>query len=200
MASYTTPESVCQFLALDATKASILADVTFMLDYAEYLVENYMGTSYVYTAEHTAKVFNGLDTDMLTMVPVIASVEKVELLDADGVVAFLFEDIVPQPNNPKNGGYRWLQRRRGAIFPAGLANIKVTGRFGTPTVPKGLAMACALVTQHMFNLRRHNEFVRYEMNGERQVYQISPKEIKYIPTVAADILDGLLVRQIELSE
>jgi hypothetical protein len=200
MSNYVTPQQVCQFLALDANDADILADVTFMLDYVEYLVEGYMGTSYVPTSGHTARYFNGLGTNMITFPQVLSVLDKVELVDDDQAVISEYTGIILMPPNPKHGGYRWMQRRRGELFPVGEYNIKVTGTFGVATVPKGLPMACALTVQHCFNMRRHNEFVRYEMNGERQVYQISTKEISYIPQTAMQTLDDLRVYNIEFSE
>lgn len=197
---YVSVGGACGYLQIDGSDQKIVDDVLFLLEYAEFLADSYLGTSYSASPAHTAKAFNGLGTNMITLAPVLSVLDKVELLSSDGIVVSTYDDSVPMPPIPKYGGYRWIARRNGQNYQRGLANIRITGTWGVTPVPVGLGFATCLILQHLFNMRKLNAFVRGEVNSERQVYQVTPAEQDFLPPTARQILDKFRVHAIELSE
>jgi hypothetical protein len=197
---YISVAKAGSLLQIDVSPSNVEEDVLDIIEMAEYAVESYVGADFGPSSSGVSKLFNGLGHDQLTLNPVLAVLDSVELLDTDGEVLDEITDVVALPNNPRRGFYRQLLRRHGNPFPAGLANIKITGTWGMPTIPPDFKLGVGLVVQSIFNARMVNNFTRFEMNGERQVYQVSPKEMTLIPPHAQQILDRYAVINLEFSE
>lgn len=197
---YVSVSKVAQILQIDVSPSDVQEDVLDVIELAEYAADSYTGNDFALSGADVSKLFSGLGHDMLTLCPVINTLQTVELLDADSVVIDELTDVVAMPLNPRGGFYSYLLRRNGSVFPRGLANVKVTGTWGFTTVPPDFKLAVSLIAQAVFNARLVNSFTRFEMNAERQVYQVGAKELTVIPEHARELLDKYRIHNIALSE
>lgn len=210
---YLQPIEAAMRAGLDYTDPDILLQVKIVLPDIEDEVDLYTQTTFI-NEPGVSKTFNGTGTDMLTLGYYLRTLTSVWMLDVTGAQVEQLLDVVPQPQNPKSGCYRWLQRRQdissplfyqllthrpilqpspvdppNAIFPYGLANIKVTGDWGFAAVPNGIKKAMALAIRHYWNLRDADSIHRRVVGFGVDVENRKPDQIHYLPDASMKLLD-----------
>jgi len=192
---YCADTAVASFLGYDPSDTGSLADIDLFLGTAEDLVDAYCQTTFVQETGAT-KYFSGMGTNAIFpphYIQSLTTVAQVDITDNNTVV-YTFPDCVLKPNNAKDGAYRWIERWDltgiegpiAGIFPWGEGNIQITGNWGYPFIPNGVALATAMIVQHLFNARQYNEFLMGEASQGRTYSQ--NLAVSIVPTTASQLL------------
>lgn len=192
MPNYVTDDYIAQYMQVDANDAAVAADLAFLIEVAESLVDLYCGTSFAYTgSSDTAKYFDGTGTNLIPVNPVLATLTKVELVDDDNSIVDELETCVKWPTRGLNGmeAYPSIMRKHSVIFPQGIANIKVTGKFGIATTPSAIKLATALTVKYLTDLRMKDETMEFEIGIDRHVKNLKEEHVTYLPTTARKLLE-----------
>jgi hypothetical protein len=190
---YVNPIEVATFLGYNIEDTDLMADVNLMVEYAEACVDNFCDTQFD-NEVGVAKDFDGSGTMMLTLGLYLRRLESVTVRASDGTYSEL-KGVVPQPTPLKTGGaYRWLETDAIASgenrFPAGRANIRVTGDWGflPHQVPTNVRQAISYAVKHFFDMRMFNDLVELQSGLGRTIKHRPDMAEIHLPRAAKTLL------------
>lgn len=169
---------------------------------------------------------DGHGTNMITLRPLLSATHPFSVgeYDINGNLMYTYTDVIGYPAYKDNAGntigynkygvYRYLKRvpslGGGVLFTStplpgiegtpgfdrGILDIRITGVWGSATVPAELPYAIAMLCKHLWNYQDVNAFYKIVQVGStsgRRLYQISPDEERMIPEFLKEIINSLRV-------
>lgn len=191
---YCTPLEAMSILGWDYNDANKQLEVATAISFIEEEVEDFCETVFV-KQDDAVKVFDGSGTPMLTLGYYLRDLTSVWVLDDNGDRAYELTNAVPMPSASRNNVYRWIELRQTVDFysrevnkfPAGLANIEVTGDWGLETIPMAVKHAIAMAVKYYFDMRDYDATKEQETGfGRTVIYR--GKEYQYLPEISANLL------------
>lgn len=150
---YTTQSRVEAYLARDLTdEETLLIDDTIV--FISQFIDSYTNRSWLsidgeFPEEEEVRYFDGNGNKELTIGD-FASISEIEILDSDGNMFTSYTEDTDWLTFPLNKTTKSDVRLRSYRFPSGRGNIRITGVFGSGTVPQGVQIvATALVGKYL---------------------------------------------------
>lgn len=184
---YVTLADVAQYLQVDITDTDAAEDLSALVLTAEDLVDLYCNTIFDYTASDITRYFDGTNTDFIYLKRPIASITTINLVDTSRVVVGNIPTYFLEPNNGFNNTATYLNVRSTQIFPKGVQNIQVIGKFGFSTIPRSVKLATKFIVKQLVDLRNQNTLLSFEKFIDRSA-SLS-KNIQYLPPTARTLLE-----------
>lgn len=193
---YGTPTEIAIINGWDYNDSGLMAEVAVALEMVEEEIDHYCGTTFQ-NQTGLSRFYSGNNTNILSLGYYLRTLTSVWFLNLDGSRNIQYPDIVPQPDSPLDGCYRWLARRSMIdlgypyimYFPDGLHNLEVVGDWGFVTCPISVKRAAALSVKHFFDLRNMDATKTEEFGINRSVKNVSEKSLHYLHPVAMKLLD-----------
>jgi hypothetical protein len=175
-----------------------MAEIAVILELVEEEIDQFCQTTFINEAA-TTRVYSGNNTAMISLGYYLRTLTSVWLLNTDGTRdTEITTECVAQPNAPRTGCYRWIERRKsqefgGNIvsvnFPDGLNNVEVKGDWGFTTCPGPIKKAAALSVKHFFLTRDYDSTKASETGINRTVDFIRTDRMHYLHPQAIRILE-----------
>lgn len=199
---YVQPIEVATFLGYNIEDEALMADVSLMVEYAEACVDNYCDTQFD-DEPNSFKDYDGPGHGMLTLGFYLRRLDSVAVKSSDGTFVPI-KGVVPHPTPLKSGSaYRWLEIDNSVntgfgitsadsptTFPAGKANIRVTGDWGFPAnqVPTNVRQAICYAVKHFFDMRMFNDLVELQAGLGRTIKYAKGMEEIHLPRASKTLL------------
>lgn len=178
--NYTTKSNVEEYLG-----ESITGNIDLYLLSAQKYIENYTKRQFYAGADDEARVYDGNNSQNLVIDPAL-EIETVELSTDDGVTWTELEDFISYPLNSPRTVRLSL---RTSTFTKGLANVRVTGKFGwSECPPADIKFAATIIASGMYR-NNSSKDVASERIGEYSVSYTSEQGWRDLNTVKG-ILDS----------
>lgn len=191
MGNYVSNAEVAAYLGLDTSIAAVSAQLTAVVPVAEDMVESYCRTIFVDTGSDVSKTVDGNGLGYIPLHTYISAITSVYLVDKDGTNLSLISDcaIGPYAVYDRKGAGTMLESKTGFLFPKGVRNIKITGRFGFTTIPSEIKLACYVIIKHLFDVSEHNFLHKEEEFFGKNTVNVPYQDIHAVPKLAAQLLD-----------
>ena len=147
--TYTNQARVEAYLKRVLTADEII-NLDETIEYLSSVIDNYCSRAwfpldadvgYTDLDDETARVFDGNNGKEL-FIDDCQNISKIEILDSDGNVSSTYSTATGWITYPLNKDIVESIVIRGAKFPQGRANIRVTAVFGSGVVPRAIVMVC----------------------------------------------------------
>lgn len=168
--AYVTNTEVANYLGLDTNDIAVMTDLSAKIELAETLIDDFCGWNFTYSATPATYYLDGSGKDILNLPKFLATLTSLSLVDSTNTVTstYTLTDVLLSPQNPRHGGYRWLQLKTGGYFPAGIGNVKVTGTWGLQTIPGSLKLAVYLTVKNIYDSMLQSAGVLREREMDRE--------------------------------
>lgn len=196
---YVEPIQVATSLRLDYSDPQTIGDIKDALAMVETAVDQYCGMSFE-KDDGAARTYNGENKRTLSLAGLLRTLDKVEVLDANGAAVAELQYVYKQPANPfrkdlaGNPLYSWLELPEGSAFPCGLSNVRVTGDWGMDGVAKPVQYAIVFAVRHFMAMSAYDSTVVLDAGLGRTQQLRDPKEIDYLPEFSKRLLDPYVHR------
>lgn len=194
MGAFVSNAETAAYLGLDITVTSVNTDVTTFISIAESLISNYLETEITSSgADDVTKYFNGNNKTYIPVNPLIRTITSIDFLSYDGTVVYSgdMSYFGLGPTNAKNGLYRFIESKVGIVFPEGMDNIKVIGKFGMATIPDALKLAVYLTVKYLFDIRDIDQtIIEDNALGKGGIRRVDLASLSFLPRMVMKVLDG----------